>query len=121
MSLVLVVDDDPVSIQLLELILDRGGYEVIEASDAARGLELVRKFRPDLVIVDDMMPEISGGEMCRRIKSDASLSHIPVILISAGMRLQDPRYVTMVGANSTLIKPTLSKDVLEAVARTLHA
>lgn len=119
MSVILVVDDDPVSVQLLELILERGGYEVVEAANAFRGLELAHEYRPDLVIVDDKMPNMSGGEMCRQLKNDPLLRHIPVILISAGMRLSDPRYVRMVGANYTLIKPMQNRDVLNLVAQAL--
>lgn len=116
MSVVLVVDDDPVSLQLLDLILNRSGFEVMDADTAAFGLELMSQTLPDIVIVDDMMPDMSGGEMCRRIKDDPAACHIPVILISAGLRVQDQRYVHMVGADAVLLKPTLTKDVLDAVS-----
>jgi two-component system cell cycle response regulator len=119
MSIVLVVDDDPVSVQLLDLILTRSGYEVIRASSAAAGLELVHSRLPDLVIIDDMMPGMSGGEMCLRIKNDPDVGHTPVILISAGIRVKDSEYLQNVGADYALMKPTLSKDVLEAVETVL--
>jgi two-component system OmpR family response regulator len=119
MSIVLVVDDDPVSVQLLELILSRSGYEVIRASSAAAGLELVYSRSPDLVIIDDMMPGMSGGDMCQRIKNDPQVSHTPVILISAGIRVKDSQYLQNVGADYALMKPTLSKDVLAAVEAVL--
>src|SRR5215475_5162514 len=100
MSLVvLVVDDDPISVHLMQLILERSDYEVIVAHSGASGLELVAEARPDVVIIDDMMPGMTGGEMCRRMKADPNLSDIPVVLISAGMRVQDNSYVTKVGAN----------------------
>jgi len=115
MSVVLIVDDDPVSVQLLELILSRSGYDVIRAENAETGLELVYEHRPDVVMIDDMMPDMSGGEMCRRIKADPEVSAIPVILVSAGIRVKDTNYIKEVGADYALLKPTLSKDVLNAV------
>ncbi len=120
MSLVLVVDDDPLSIQLFDLILKRSGFDVIAARTAMLGLKLFYQSFPDLVIVDDMMPDMSGGEMCKHLKSDPAARHIPVILVSAGLRVQDERYVREVGADTVLVKPTLSKDVLKAVAFCLN-
>ena len=111
----LVVDDDPVSVHLLQIILERSGYRVIAARSALDGLELVADLLPDFVILDDMMPGMSGGEMCRRMKADPHLSGIPVILISAGLRIQDRAYVAASGADYALVKPVLPKDVIRAV------
>jgi len=115
MSLVLVVDDDPVSIQLLELMLSRNGFDVLVARGGASGLDMVHKHQPDLVIIDDMMPGMSGGEMCRRMKTNPHFYNIPVILISAGVRIQDDDYIREVGADYALSKPALTRDVLQAV------
>jgi CheY-like chemotaxis protein len=114
-SIVLVVDDDPVSVHLIQLILERSGYEVLVAYNGTVGLELAAETRPNAVIVDDMLPGMSGGEMCRRMKNDPELHEIPVVLISAGMRVQDASYVHKAGANYALIKPILPKDLLRAL------
>ena len=111
----LVVDDDPISVHLIQLILERSGYEVLVAHSGSVGLELAAKAHPDAVIIDDMMPGMTGGEMCRRMKSDPDLREIPVVLISAGMRVQDASYVHKAGANYALIKPILPKDLLRAL------
>jgi DNA-binding response OmpR family regulator len=66
-----------------------------------------------------MMPGMSGGDMCQRIKNDPQVSHTPVILISAGIRVKDSQYLQNVGADYALMKPTLSKDVLAAVEAVL--
>jgi CheY-like chemotaxis protein len=108
---VMVVDDDPVSVHLLEIILERLGYAVIAAGSGAVGLELAAQLLPDAVIVDDMMPTMTGGEMCLAIKNDPALQHIPVILISAGTRVQNNTYIKKVGADHALVKPILSRDV----------
>lgn len=114
-TVVLVVDDDPVSVQLLSLILNRSGFKVVDARSGEIGLEQVYQRPPDVVIVDDMMPGMSGGEMCRRIKDDPAISSIPVILISAGTRVQDEDYVRACGADAVLLKPALTHDVVGAI------
>ncbi len=120
MTVVLVVDDDPISTQLLSLILKRGGFKVVEARSGEIGLERLYQEPPDVVIVDDMMPGMSGGEMCRHIKDDSVISYIPVILVSAGTRVQDDDYVRACGANAVLLKPTLMHDVVETIAACLE-
>ena len=107
----MVVDDDPISVHLLEIILERLGYAVIAAGSGTAGLELAAQMLPDAVIVDDMMPTMTGGEMCLAIKNDPALQHIPVILISAGTRVQNNTYIKKVGADHALVKPILSRDV----------
>lgn len=119
MRVVLVVDDDPVSVQLLDIILTRSGYEVLKANNAADGLKIVNERKPDLLIIDDMMPDISGGDMARQIKADPETQQIPIILISAGNRVKNQRYLEEVGAEMALLKPTLPKDVLAAVKKLL--
>jgi len=114
-SIVLVVDDDPVSVHLIQLILERNGYEVVVAHSGSVGLELAVETRPNAVIIDDMMPGMTGGEMCRRMKNDPDLREIPVVLISAGMRVQDASYIHKVGANYALVKPVLPKDLLRSL------
>lgn len=110
---VLVVDDDPISVHLLEIILERLGFSAIVANSGAAGLEIAAQAHPDAIIVDDMMPTMTGGEMCRIIKDDPRLQHIPVILISAGTRVQNVSYVKKVGADHALVKPILSRDVFK--------
>ncbi len=118
-KIVLVVDDDPVSVQLLEIVLKRSGYEVVVARSGTIGLQLIADVHPQVVLLDDMMPSMTGGEMCRQIKNSPEFQHIPVILISAGTRVQDPAYVAEVGADDALLKPILPKDVLKAVEKVL--
>ncbi|MEO8392853.1 MAG: response regulator [Chloroflexota bacterium] len=114
-SVVLVVDDDPVSVHLIQLILERNDYTVVVAYNGTTGLTLAAEAQPNAVIIDDMMPGMTGGEMCRRMKNDPDLRDIPVVLISAGMRVQDASYVHKAGANYALIKPVLPKDLLRAL------
>ncbi len=73
MTVVLVVDDDPGSVLLLSIILKRSGFTVIDAANAEQGLELFYQRCPDLVMVDDMMPGMTGAQMCRQIKDNPSI------------------------------------------------
>lgn len=118
-SRVLVVDDDSVSVSLLEMVLKRSGYEVIVARSATAGLQIAAEVKPNVILIDDMMPMMTGGEMCIKLKSDPELAHIPVILISAGTRVQDSSYIDSIGADYALAKPVLPKDVLKAVEHVL--
>ncbi len=119
MHTVLVVDDDPVSIHLLQIILERGGYGVTPARSGAEALQLLRQARPSLVLVDDMMPQMTGGDLCRIIKDDPAFKEIPVILMSAGNRVESAAYIRKVGADYALTKPIISRDVFDAIERVL--
>src|SRR4029453_16700506 len=86
---VLLADHDQNILDLLVELLEVEGYEVESALDGQTALEMVRTFQPDLVISDVVMPIIGGIELCRRLKSDASLSEIPVLLISGLRNTED--------------------------------
>src|SRR5882762_9563642 len=84
---ILIVEDSPTQVQQLQHILEQQGYQVASAANGRLALEAVQRRKPTLVISDVVMPEMDGYELCRRIKSDASLSDIPVILVTT---LSDP-------------------------------
>ncbi len=79
---VLVIDDDPQLLLLATKVLKGGGYEVLEALTGAKGLEKIRTHRPDVVLLDVMLPDISGIDICSRIKDNQDLKDIFVILAS---------------------------------------
>ena len=79
---VLVVDDTPDTLSLLTNTLDRAGFTVLIATDGEAALELLGQITPDLVLMDALMPGISGFETCRRLKRDRMLAHLPVIFMT---------------------------------------
>ncbi len=83
MKKVLLVDDDIEFCEATKLLLDSKGYEVVLAHDGKRGLEKARMEQPDLVILDVMMPEMNGYDVCVVLKADAKLKKIPVVLLTA--------------------------------------
>jgi two-component system cell cycle response regulator len=82
-SKILIIDDDRVTLTMLEMILSRHGYQVLSAKDGAEGLELATKEKPGAVISDMLIPKIHGLELCTKIKQDPQLKDIKVILMTA--------------------------------------
>jgi DNA-binding response OmpR family regulator len=116
---VLVVDDDRVIQQLLEVNLELEGYEVKRASNGDEALKLVRSFKPDVVLLDVMMPKLDGREVCRRIKGDASTADIPVIFLSARAQDMDVNSGLELGAAAYITKPFDPVDLLQTVEKVL--
>ena len=80
---ILLVDDDPDFVQAVQVIVESGGYEVRVAYDGEEGLEAVAEEKPDLIVLDVMMPVMNGHEACEKLKGDPETSGIPIILLTA--------------------------------------
>lgn len=120
MKKVLVVDDDVDFCEATKLLLDSKGYEVILAHDGKEGLEKVRAGRPDLVILDVMMPEMNGYDVCVVLKADEELKKIPVILLTAvDQHLFKTTYTQAMGlmteADDYIAKPVEPQDLVKRV------
>lgn len=102
---ILVVDDDPRLLHVVSMYLSIEGYEVDTAPNGEEGLQHLEAARPDLVILDVMMPGIDGLEACRRIKSNPETRHIPVVLFTALSRTDDVESGRAAGANRFINKP----------------
>ncbi|MEE9134219.1 MAG: response regulator [Gemmatimonadota bacterium] len=102
---VVLMDDDPDLRKLVKLTLEfTAGWEVITAADGVEGIEAVRSAKPDVAVVDFMMPGIDGYEVCRRLKADPETAHIPVVFLTARKEL-DRLKVEEVGAEGVVMKP----------------
>ena len=102
---VLVVDDQPLNVKVLEAKLSSEYYDVVTAADGAAAMEMIGEIKPDIVLLDVMMPGLDGFAVCRRMKADPALAHIPVIMVTA---LSDPGSRVRgleAGADDFLIKP----------------
>ncbi|HEY1299578.1 MAG TPA: response regulator [Stellaceae bacterium] len=103
--LILVVDDVPDNVEILEMRLASQGYQVATAADGAAAIDKVRELSPDLVLLDIMMPEMDGIETVKRLKADASLPFIPVILVTARADAKDVIAGIEAGGDDYLTKP----------------
>ena len=110
---VLVVDDEIYILHILDFSLTMEGYEVITAKDGFDALEKLEASRPDLIVLDIMMPRLDGYETCRRIKSSEKTKDIPVILLSAKGRKVDSEAGYAVGADSYMVKPFRARKAMK--------
>ena len=119
---ILVIEDEAEMIDLTRIVLEREGYEVIGAVGGSRGLELVKKERPDLILLDLMMPDIGGWEVYRQMKADAELEHIPVIVVTAKAQSIDKVLGLQVAkVDDYITKPFGPKELLESIKRILNS
>ena len=116
---VLVVDDEIYIVHILDFSLGMEGYEVITALDGEQALERMESDRPDLVVLDIMMPKLDGYEVCRTIKSNPASRHIPVILLSAKGRNVDQKMGFDVGADDYITKPFSPRKLVERINQLL--
>jgi DNA-binding response OmpR family regulator len=116
---VLVVDDDPVIQKLLKVNFEMEGYEVLSASDGAEGLDQARSGKPQVIILDVMMPKMNGLEVLAALKADDGLKNIPVILLSAKAQAGDVQAGLDKGADAYVTKPFDPLDLLERVGNFL--
>jgi CheY-like chemotaxis protein len=102
---VLIVDDETSFLDIMNVILPPAGFDIITSTHGAEALKLFYECQPDLALLDDMLPGMSGGDICLTIKSDPLVRHIPVVLYSAGPRVRDGEFVRNIRANAVLYKP----------------
>ena len=111
---VLVVDDDPVILKLLEVNFEMEGFEVVRASDGAMGLERAREVLPDIVILDVMMPRMTGYEVAKALREDDLTARIPIIFVTARAQSSDVERGIELGVDDYVTKPF---DPLDLIAR----
>lgn len=114
---VLVIDDDPRSLKLMTIVLGKAGYRVATASDGHAGLECLAIERPDVVLVDLLMPGIDGLEFCRRVRDRPGLADLPLVLFTAMASAEVRRQARNAGANSIMMKPFDRTELLDCLAR----
>jgi len=102
---ILLVDDEPHIIMMLENRMKHEGYEVITACDGQEALTKAKKEKPDLIILDLMLPKLDGYKVCRMLKFDEKYKHIPIIMLSARAQEADKKMGETVGADGYVTKP----------------
>ena len=112
---ILVVDDERYILHILDFSLGSEGYEVITAGDGEQAVERTKSEKPDLIVMDIMMPKMDGFEACKLIKSDPDTREIPVIMLTAKGREIDKNRGMEAGADEYLTKPFSPAKLIERV------
>jgi two-component system phosphate regulon response regulator PhoB len=120
MKKILVIDDEPDLRELVRVNLEQTGYRVETASSGREALQALRRSPPDLVILDLMLPDLSGTELCRKIRSDSALSGIPVIMLTAKVAEVDRVVGFELGADDYVTKPFSPRELSLRVAAVLR-
>jgi two-component system, cell cycle response regulator DivK len=112
---ILIVEDEPKNMKLLRDLLQRFGYEIIEASDGEQGVKLAGEKIPNLILMDIMMPKMDGLEATRIIKLDIKTKHIPIIALTSFAMKGDRERTIEAGCDGYIAKPIDILEVLKAI------
>jgi two-component system alkaline phosphatase synthesis response regulator PhoP len=112
---ILIAEDNPQGAELLDAYLGESGWEIATAFDGEETLQKVRDWRPDLILLDIMMPKISGFEVCKRLKADAATRDVAVLMITALDQTVDVERAVEAGTDDFLTKPINQAELLRRV------
>lgn len=118
---ILVIDDEPAIHRLIRTILEREGFKLVGPDDEARYDNSIKTTKPDLIILDLMMPEVSGFDILEMLKKDEDTMHIPVIVLTVRTLKEDVDRALELGAECFMAKPFEPSELVEAVQSTLYA
>lgn len=112
---VLVIDDVKSELQLISHYLEQAGYSVTTAENGIEALKKIKVDRPDAIVTDLVMPELTGLELCRKLKKDPATADIPVIACTTKDRKMDRSWAKKQGVASYLVKPCTAEQLVDAV------
>lgn len=118
-SKILIIEDDPGILRYLSYIVERQGYQTITAANGLEALRKVAQEKPDLLVLDVMLPGIDGFEICHRLRDDAATANLPIIIVSAKGQDTDRAAAMQVGANEFFTKPVDRVALLSKIAELL--
>ena len=119
MKKILIIDDEPQIVLLASNRLRANGYAVVTASSGKQGLKKAKKEMPDLILLDQVMPEMDGGEVLEHLKKDPLTKHIPVLMFTADVKKVKVGEAKKRGAADCLFKPFSPEELLEKVKEVL--
>lgn len=117
---ILIVEDEESLLKLETILLTVKGYEVVGALNAKEAFEKLSQKSFDLILLDIMLPDMDGFEICRRIKLDPKTSHVKVVMLTAKKSPEDQAKGAACGANAYLTKPFKSAMIMEVIDKLLH-
>jgi CheY-like chemotaxis protein len=120
-KVILIVEDDPKNLTLTKDLLTISGYDTIEATDGQQGVEVARAKKPDLILMDLMMPKMDGYAAANVLKTDAATKNIPIIMLTAVNYELNKKLATKVGADGYVTKPFTRQELVDAITPFLGA
>lgn len=117
---ILIVEDNPLGLELIEYTLQQEGYETLTASNGVEGLAKAKDEKPDLVVLDVMLPGLDGFEVCHRLRAEPETARLPILMLSAKARRGDIDTGRRVGANIYLTKPLDPSALVQQVGTLLE-
>ena len=116
---ILIADDEPNIVVSLEFLMKQRGYDIRVVSDGAEALEAVGEFRPDLILLDVMMPRVSGYDVCQKVRENPEWQGIKIIMLSAKGRDVEVTKGIAIGADAYVTKPFSTRDLIAKVGEML--
>lgn len=116
---ILIVEDHPLNRKLLHDLLEAHSYEILETGDGLEALNLARRFRPDLILMDLQLPDVSGLEVTRWLRREPGMTTTPIIAVTAFAMREDERLALASGCDAYLAKPISIARVLDTIAALL--
>jgi CheY-like chemotaxis protein len=113
---ILIVEDEPKNMTLTRDLLKISGYETIEAVDGKQGVEKAKSAKPNLILMDIMMPKMDGYSACREIKADQSTKNIPVVMLTAVGYDLNKKMAKQMGADGYVTKPFSRQQLIDAIS-----
>lgn len=117
---ILIVEDNELNLKLFRDLLEAHGYETFETKDGNEALSIARNIRPDLILMDIQLPEISGLDITKRLKADDEVSHIPVIAVTAFAMKDDEEMILSAGCEAYMSKPISIPVFISTVQKFLN-
>ena len=115
MALILIVDDSPTELHVMQQMLERHGYETVLAEDGEEGLRLAAERRPDLILMDVVMPGLNGFQATRELSRNPATSAIPVVMVTTKGETTDRIWGMRQGAVEYIVKPVGQKDLVAKI------
>ena len=116
MARILVVDDSPTETEAFRVMLEKNGHEVLSAENGADGVAVARQEKPDVVLMDIVMPGLNAFQATRQLTKDAETQHIPVIIVTTKDQETDRVWGKRQGASGYLVKPVVEATLLSEIA-----
>ena len=117
---ILIIEDDRDNMDLMRFMMEREGYDVLEAYDGREGLKLARENLPDLALVDLAMPEVDGWTVTRELKADPATRQIKIVVVTVRSLMEDRQKAQEAGCDAYITKPMSMTQLAEVVAQFLH-